>query len=273
MASRRVLVTGASGLLGTWLRRTARPSDELVALVHRTDVPGPSVAADLRVGPLVEAAFEASRPDIVIHAAYAQDEGSIVAATEHVCTATDRCAAELLYVSTDAVFAGDGRPRAEETRPDPIADYGRWKATAEGRVLASGGAVIRLPLLVSSDPPDQTRQRLRDAPPTVWFTDEYRRPAYADEVAAAIWRIADLSVQERAGCWHLAGAERMSRYELAVRLAGQAGGAVPVAGTTPSGVTRPRDLELTDERARRTVGWDPTPIRGPAARTRNTPLV
>src|ERR1700712_397113 len=127
-----VLVTGASGLLGTWLRRAAPAGVDLVALAHRTPVPAsPSVTADLRDADAVLEAFEISRPVLVIHAAMAVDEASIVGATRHIADAAAAVGADVAHISTDAVFSGDGRPVAEDAEPDPIWDYGRWKAEAE----------------------------------------------------------------------------------------------------------------------------------------------
>jgi dTDP-4-dehydrorhamnose reductase len=260
-----VLVTGAAGLLGTWLRRTAPDGIDVVGLVRRQPIDGPSVHADLLVADEVRAAVVAARPDVLVHTAYAHDEPSIVTATAHVCAAAAANGVDLVHMSTDAVFSGDGRPRDEDAEPDPSADYGRWKAAAERRALAAGGTVVRLPLLVSIDPPDHILARVHssaaEGTPATWFTDELRRPAWTEEVAAAIWRIVGLPPVDRHGCWHLAGPERLSRYELARRLVEHSGEALPVVGApTPPGSNRPRDLELTDERARRAIGRDPSPI-------------
>lgn len=260
-----VLVTGAAGLLGTWLRRTGPGGVDVVGLVRRQPIDGPSVRADLLAADAVHAAVATVRPDVIVHTAYAHDEPSIVTATGHVCAAAAAHDVHVVHMSTDAVFAGDGVPRDEDAEPDPTADYGRWKATAEGTVRSAGGTVVRLPLLASIDPADHVLTRVRssaaDGAPATWFTDEIRRPAWTREVAAAIWRIVALPAADRHGCWHLAGPERMSRHELARRLVERSGDALPVVGApTPPGSNRPRDLELTDRRARRVIGWDPSTI-------------
>ena len=179
MAGRVVLVTGASGLVGTWLRRTVPPDTEFVALTHRTSVQSSaSVTADLRDAGPVSAVFSSVRPSLVIHAAMAVDAASIVGATTNVSEAASLVDADLVYVSTDAVFSGDGRPREEGARPDPTWDYGRWKAEAEEVVLreSAGAAVVRLPLVVSLDPEDRVVARIRQGAlrgePTKWFHDE-----------------------------------------------------------------------------------------------------
>ena len=262
-----VLLTGAAGLLGHWLVRT-RPADrQLVALVHRRPVPGlPTVVADLRDPVATAAAVRRIRPSLVLHAAYAKDAASIVAASRHVALAAAEHGAAVLLVSSDAVFPGDGAGRDESAEPEPTWDYGRWKARAEEAVAAADPAatIVRLPLVVSIDPDDHAVARIRSGAahrePTAWFVDELRQPAGARELAQAIWSIAALDRAERAGTWHLAGAETLSRFEIAQRVVAALGldaGAI-VPATAPPG--RPRRLHLLDDRARRRIGWSPTPI-------------
>ncbi len=265
---RSVLLTGASGLLGTWLRRTVPAGIDVVSVAHRRCPDGATVAADLRDRDAVAVALAETRPDLVIHAAYAKDEASIVDATRHVAELASNIEASMVFISTDAVFAGDGRPRNEDEAPDPISDYGRWKAAAEVLVTTAdpAAAVVRLPLVTSTDPEDHIiadiRAGLARAEPTTWFTDEWRQPGRAEELAGAIWQIVQLPTTERAGTWHLPGPERLSRAELAAHAA-RAIGLDPdavVAMPTPDGPVRPRDLVLTADRARRQIGWEPSPV-------------
>ena len=262
-------MTGASGLVGTWLRRTVPAGVDLVSLVHRTAVAGSACAtADLRDADAVRSAFAEVRPTLVIHAAMAVDEASIVRATQHVVDAASDLGAGLLYVSTDAVFSGDGRPVAEDEQPDPVWDYGRWKAQAEQAVLrtGSGSAVVRLPLVVSLDPEDVPVQRVREGARsgqgTTWFEDELRQPAMAPDLADGLWRIASLAPEERSGTWHLVGPELLSRYEIARRAARVLGldPSTVVSAPTPTGANRPRHLDLRCERARAAIGWEPDPV-------------
>ena len=276
-----MLLTGASGLLGTWLRRVAPAGTTVVPVLHRTRLAGSGVVADLRDSRAVAAAVATGRPALVVHAAYAHDEASIVDATHHVVDAAGAVGARLVHVSTEAVFSGDGSPRAEEDPPDPVWDYGRWKAQAEAAVLRSAvpSAVVRLPLVVSLDPEDHVVARIRrgaaEGRPTAWFDDEVRQPAAARELAGAVWAIAGLDSAEAAGCWHLPGPESLSRHQIARRVVaalGLASDAV-TAEPTPAGAERPRHLRLLDARARRAIGWAPTPVlpapgpgRGPGPR-------
>ena len=264
-----VLLTGATGLLGHWLVRTAPADLELVGVVHQRPLERlPSVVADLRDADATRAALHEVRPSLVVHAAYAKDAASIVAATEHVADAAADCGADVLLVSSDAVFPGDGVGRDESAVPAPTWDYGRWKAGAEEAVTVRhrSATIVRLPLVVSVDPDDPAVASIRDGAArgasTAWFTDELRQPAHGAELARAIWSIAGLDRTARAGVWHLAGAETLSRYEIAARVVA-ALGLDPAAITpdaSPTDAGRPRHLCLLDGRARDRIGWSPAPI-------------
>lgn len=269
MGDRSVLLTGASGLLGHWMLRAAPDPNALVALTSRRRVLGiPDVRADLRDRGSTMAAVRRANPSLVIHAAYAKDRASIVDATQHLIDACASAGAGVMFISSDAVFAGDGIARDEAAVPDPVWDYGRWKAEAERivRRASDHAGVVRLPLLVSVAPDDHVVGKLRTSAgrneTTQWFADETRRPAMASEVATALWRIASLPPEVRSGVWHLAGACRLSRYEIAQRVADHLGLSHDlVEGVkAPDGADRPRDLDFTDERARAAIEWHPSPI-------------
>lgn len=227
-----------------------------------------SVTADLRDPRAVRAAFADVRPSLVIHAAMAVDAASIVAATTNVVAGAALAGAGVVHVSTDAVFSGDGRPRDETARPDPIWDYGRWKAEAEQEAMrgSEGSAVVRLPLVVSLDPEDRAVERIRggalQGQPTEWFHDEIRQPAMASDIAEGLWRIAFLPTDQRSGIWQLPGPESLSRYEIACRvsaaLALDPRSVVPTPA--PADGSRPRRLDMGSDRAREEIGWQPTRI-------------
>ncbi len=269
MSTPVVLLTGASGLVGTWLRRTVPRGVELVSLTHRTSVPDSAfVTADLRDPQAVVEAVDRVRPSMVIHAAWKLDEPSIVDATQHVVDGASAVGAELVHLSTDVVFSGDGRPVDERSQPEPVSDHGRWKARAE--VIVEGArvpsCVVRLPLVLSLDPTDQSTERLRagalEGRPTSWFSDEFRRPAMAADIADGLWRIASLPTEQRSGVWHLGGPELLSRSEIAFRAADALGldGSSIVAEPTPPDLVRPRHIDMHSRRASDEIGWDPMPI-------------
>lgn len=267
-APARVLLTGASGLLGTWLLRKVPEGVHVTAAVHTGEVHWPdTVRADLRASEEAAALLADAAPDIVIHTAYRKDRASIVEATANLVAAAEDQGTRFVYVSSEAVFSGDGRPRAETDVPDPIWDYGRWKAEAERVVLdrVPDGVVVRLPLLVSLDPPDgvvtTVRSAVADGTSARWYAGERRPAAHASDVAAALWGLVQLPSPEAAGVWHLPGPERLTRRELGRRTARALG--LPDPGIEvpgPPADERPHDLWLLDDRARDHLGWRPRAV-------------
>ena len=157
----RVLLTGGSGLLGRMMLGRKPADIEVIAVRHRREVTGAdrTLTADLTDQVAVARMMERLRPDLVVHLAYAKaSRPGIVDATAHLVSA----ATPLVLASTDNVFAGDGRPVAEHHPPDPVNDYGRWKAEAEALVLTfERSGVVRLPLLIDRAGLDDTSRAVR----------------------------------------------------------------------------------------------------------------
>ena len=211
------------------------------------------------------------RPDLVIHTAYSATEGErdVWRATESVVRACRAAGAALVYMSTDALLDGESSPYGESAEPAPVHDYGRWKAKAELHVRGEmpAAAVVRTSLIVRAEPPDRgsawVLDALRRGEPVRLFTDELRCPVAVEDLAAQLWEVAGLPPARRAGVWHLAGPEALSRYALGVLLALRHGldprGIVP----TPSAAApapRPRDLRLLTSRADRELRTRARPI-------------
>ncbi|HEX5870634.1 MAG TPA: sugar nucleotide-binding protein, partial [Longimicrobium sp.] len=208
----------------------------------------------------VEALWMRVRPDLVIHTAYTQAEGErdVWRATESVVRACRACGAALVYMSTDALLDGEASPYAESAEPGPVHDYGRWKARAELHVRGEmpDAAVVRTSLIVRAEPPDRNSawvlDALRRGEPVRLFTDELRCPIAVEDLAAQLWEVALLDPQRRAGVWHLAGPEAVSRYALGVLIALRHGldpSAIAPALSASAPAPRPRDLRLLTSRA------------------------
>jgi dTDP-4-dehydrorhamnose reductase len=273
----QVLITGASGLLGTWLLRQVPAAVDLVVVRHtaKVDRRHQCVDVDLRDLAATQAAVESVSPDVVLHAAYRRDRASVVDATRNVARVARQVHARLVSMSTDAVFSGDGHPRSEQDAPDPVWDYGRWKVEAEQAALTLGcdAAVVRLPLLVSIDPPDPTVSKVLEAvrhnESIGWHDGERRQPAWAEEVAAALWRLVLLDNDAAKSVWHLPGPERVLRRDIGARTAAELGVEDPgVTVPAPPPSQRPHDLYLTGQRAHRELSWNPSPVLVTGSRLR-----
>lgn len=257
----RVLLTGASGLLGTWMRRTTPAEVELVCVEHTTTIAAAQkVALDLRDEEKVRTAVASAAPDAIVHLAYrVDDRASVVDATAGLA----RSGVPVVFASTESVFRGDDRWRSESDDPDPVRPYGAWKAEGEHAVLRAGGAVVRLPLMCSIEPPDTMTSTIRRAvaegTSPGWFDQEVRLAAWTEDVADAMWRITIHA--EPSGVWHLMGPDPLTRPQLAAALSARLGVTDPGHPVpSPPPEVRPRTLLLSDHRAREQIGWKPRPI-------------
>jgi dTDP-4-dehydrorhamnose reductase len=279
----RVLITGASGYLGSYLLRHLRTTGTPVAAwsgARHGDLFGvPLRPVDLADPDAVADAFAEARPDVVLHTAALAKIGDChrdPARAERVNTRgtavlgerAAKAGARLVLVSTDLVFDGERGPYREEDEPAPLSVYGRTKAAAEAAVLGlPRTAVVRVSLLFGpslTDRPsffDDQVAALRGGRSVSLFADEWRTPLPLHTAAQALFAIA---LSDRTGLLHLGGPERLSRFEMGRRLA-------EFLGVSPSSVVagrreqvaapepRPRDTSLDSSRWRQHFPARPWP--------------
>ena len=136
------------------------------------------------------------------------------------CREHDR---RLVFTSTDLVFDGARGWYREDDAPGPILAYGRTKAAAEALVLeVPRGLVARISLLFGPSRIgrgsffDRALAGLKAGQPQVFFEDEFRTPLDYATAALALIRLAQTEVR---GIVHVAGRERVSRFQLMERTA------------------------------------------------------
>ena len=143
----RVLLTGASGLLGRAVARAlaSRGDVELTATAFSRAKP-PVLKSDLTDPAGVGTLFRSARPEIVIHAAAERRPDIVdtnpesaralnVSATGAIAEACAACGAFLVYISTDYVFDGSNPPYFPDSPVNPLNEYGRLKLEGESRVI------------------------------------------------------------------------------------------------------------------------------------------
>jgi len=148
-------------------------------------------------------------------------------ATRILAESAAACGARMVFTSTDMAFAGDNAPYRPDDAPDARSCYGRSKVAAERAIAAVPGVlIVRIPLLFGRPrtPRSTTFERqvaaLRSGAPLRLFTDEYRTPLFLEDAARALVALAQ---SDLGGVVHVAGPERMSRYELIERVARRLG--------------------------------------------------
>lgn len=279
---RRLLITGASGFLGTELCREALAGWQVFGACRRRPVTVPGVSAgrvDLADYREIKEMLARVEPEAIVHAAAIADAAAcreqpvlshginLEASAALAGLAAERGAA-YAFISTDLVFDGAQAPYAETAPVAPLSLYGEQKARAEEAVLARnpGAGVFRLPLMFGQPPAtgggfaQNLIREILSGREVRLFTDEFRTPVSTSAGARAVLSF----LGRHSGRLHLGGPERISRYELARRVAAAIGArnARLVAvrqDEAPSPVPRPRDVSL-DSSLARSLGFTPPPL-------------
>ena len=289
----RVLVTGAGGQLGGRLALALASDFEVIAGLH--SAPAPTGLGHATLDLLEPGAFERAlqevRPDAVVHCAALADAdrcerepGLATALNASVPRQIARLCQQrqlrLVALSTDLVFDGRRSFVKESDPPAPSLVYARSKLDGERAVLeeAPGAAVVRVALLCGrghgSRPTasEAIGWTLADGRPLRLFTDQYRTPVDAESLAAAVALLLEGS---GAGRYHLGGRERLSRYDLGVRVARllslPSALLIPATQAEVLAHPRPADVSLDSGRAEKELGWSALPLDEAIRRGRSRP--
>jgi dTDP-4-dehydrorhamnose reductase len=197
----RVLITGASGQVGSALRRSAPCGAQLRALTHGE--------LDISDAASVSVVLRDFAPEIIINAAAytavdrAEDEAQLATAINahgpallaRAARAVPGC--RLLHISTDYVF--DGRatsPYRPDDAPHPLSVYGRSKLQGEQAVtgeLRERAVILRTAWVYAATGKNflLTMLRLmRERGAVRVVADQRGTPTTADSIARALWSIA-----------------------------------------------------------------------------------
>lgn len=275
-------ITGAGGLVGSYLVRTAArwAADWDVRGLTRQDV-------DLTDETGVRRLWREHQPAAVIHCAaisrpaVCEQEPELARKVNIEATAllaSLASEAPLLFFSSDQVFDGQQGGYIEADRINPINRYGETKAAAEEIVLSNPRhTVIRLALTAGTSLTndrsfvEDMRRSAGQGQRLTLFIDEFRSPVPAGVVARAVW---ELIAQKQSGLYHLGGAERLSRMEIGEALATKylelASRLQPGSVTLYHGPPRPPDLSMRCEKLQRLLSF-PIPGFRSWLMTRTTP--
>ena len=251
----RVLLTGAGGQLGLELAEALphRGHEVVVLDRQRLDVADPEA---------VDSAIEEHAPGIVVNAAaYTNVDGCEEAldlaysvnalGPRNLAQACERRGSELLHVSTNYVFDGEGeRPYEAFDPPNPISAYGRTKLAGEELVMrltnrwyvvrsagvyGRGHNFVRTMLRVAEE---RDQLKVKD--------DEFISPTYARDLARGI---AGIIEEGRYGIYHLTSAGSCSWFEFTreiFRLTGVETEVVPIPSSEyPLPAVRPANGVLS----------------------------
>ncbi len=244
MKNKKILITGANGLLGQYLLQALRGLGATIMATGKGTIRVPSQLSagmsyqplDITDGMAVSTLVRSFNPDTIIHgAAMTQADqcelnkadcwNSNVTATRFLLDAARQTHAFFIYISTDFVFDGESGPYSENDLPGPVNYYGSTKLAAEKAVMESKvpHAIIRT-VLVYGKTADGTRSNiitwvkteLENGRKISVVDDQVRTPTYAGDLALGIIQVAS---QNAEGTWHIAGAETYTPYQMAIAVA------------------------------------------------------
>jgi dTDP-4-dehydrorhamnose reductase len=169
----------------------------------------------------------------------------------------------LIFFSTDLVFDGRSGQYTESAQVNPLSVYAETKVEAERVVLQNPRhTVVRTSLNGGPSPSgirgfdEQIRHAWEKSQTLRLFTDEFRSPIPASITARAVW---ELLAMNRPGVYHIAGAERMSRWQIGQLLASLWPDIKPKMEATSlkeySGAPRSPDTSLNCDKVQRLLSF------------------
>lgn len=238
-----ILVTGADGQLGHWIRNvSSRSGDRYVFTDVRRSADGKVDMLDITDAQAVSDAVGSLRPGVIVNcAAYtdvdkAEDEPEKAdllnrMAVGNLAAAARDSGAVLIHVSTDYVF-GKGScnvPLREDSAGTPACVYGHTKLLGEEAVKASGCryVIMRTSWLYSEYGRNflKTMLNLTAARPHLDVVfDQTGTPTYAGDLAEAVFDIVEhRKYENKDGIYHYSNEGVCSWYDFAEMIAEYSG--------------------------------------------------
>lgn len=234
----RLLLTGASGLLGLNLALKAAESGwDVTGWSGRralARVPFSAEQVDLLDLVSIPARVAALSPDLIIHCAALADidkaeqhpalaEKINTQVPEAIARAAKACGAQLIHISTDAVFDGQRGDYRETDAPNPISVYARTKLEGEQAVLAAYPQAVAARVNFYGWSPTGQRSlaeffytHLRSEQTMNGFTDVFFSPLYVGHLSELLLTIADRRLE---GLYHVFCPQATSKYAFGVSIA------------------------------------------------------
>ncbi len=261
----RLLITGASGLLGITLALEAMRAHEVIG-VHRgklKSAPFQVIKADLLHRNAIDALFDQAHPDWLVNCAALTnldvseeypDLARILNAEipGELAQACARRGTRFLHISTDAVFDGEkADPYTEEDRPNPLGVYSKTKLAGEGAVRAADphAIIARVNFFGWSLSGKHSLgeffvNNLSAGKYVSGFTDVLFCPTLVNHTARLVLAMLEEGLW---GLYHVVGGQAMSKYQFGVEVARRFGlreGLIEPKSVLASGLTAPRSHNL-----------------------------
>jgi dTDP-4-dehydrorhamnose reductase len=228
---KKLLITGASGFLGYHLLPLVQELWEIHAIIHNKEIVSEKIvchSVSLLDYDALKELFGQVKPDAVLHLAAVSNANTCelkpwqtwkinVEASVNLAKLSAQHNITFALTSTDLVFDGKKGNYTEQDEARPVNRYGKQKLEAEKLCLRyhPKAIIFRLPLMFGV--PDASEgnylkgllKQYEAGKEISLFEDEYRSVCGAASVARGILELLPVA----SGIIHLAGADRLSRYD------------------------------------------------------------
>ena len=256
----KILVTGANGQLGKDVAACLIKKGHEVVCAHKED-------CDITDASAVEAFFESTRPEAVVHcAAYtAVDRAETdrdacfnvnVNGSANVAKAAEKCAAKCICISTDYVFDGSGdAPFETDSAKGPLNWYGETKLGGENAVLenCSRAFVVRISWVFGTGGGNFVKTILRLCGENDEITvvdDQVGSPTFTEDLAELL---SEMVLTEKYGVYHATNEGFCSWYEFAAEIIKQTGSPCRVRPVKSEEYPRPAQRPLNSRLSKRSL--------------------
>ncbi|NQU17553.1 MAG: NAD(P)-dependent oxidoreductase [Candidatus Saganbacteria bacterium] len=232
----KILITGASGLLGKALIEQSGKNDQIIATyLGNFDIPSTShikyVVSDVMDIASYTRLFQEFKLDVVIHAAsigspdFAEKNREKtweinVGGTKNICQLCEKFGVKLIHISSNGIYDGEHAPYAEDDIAKPVNYYGETKLESEkvAKTSKTTHSIVR-PILMYGWPNSFERgnivtfalSKLAKGEIINVYDDVFSNPLFVGSCAKVIWKII---YSNKYDTYNVAGSEIVSIYDL-----------------------------------------------------------
>lgn len=283
----KVLITGSTGLLGKSLIEKCANDIEILATYVGTYQMEENKRVryfnlDIRDKGGYRNLFEKSRPDVTVHLAgigspdFAENNRELVKdinlnGTKNIIQLCEEFNSKFIFVSSNGIYDGDKAPYSEEDNAEPINYYGEIKLKGEEvtRKANVPFSIVRPILMYGWQYPFERSNivthsivKLINNESVHVYNDVYVMPLLNHSCAKAIWKVI---IEDKYGVYNIAGADRVSIYELIIKVAEifklDKTLVFPVQQGFFNELTkRPRDTSFKTDKMEKELGIRPLPL-------------
>ena len=231
MVKLKFLVTGSAGLIGRQVVKDLSETHEVFSCYNKSKPEhGNIIKMDLLNHEMISNIMSEKKPDVVIHLGAmtavdlcdAQQDNALKInsqATEILAKECSKINSFMVYVSTDYVFNGNSGLYKENDVTNPLGFYGKSKLLGEKSIqnFSSNWCIARTSTPFGLHPtkksfPIWVIENLQKQKQIDVLTDQFTSPTYVPNLSRML---IEISERHLTGIIHVAGASKISRYEMA----------------------------------------------------------